>query len=369
MKRRVLAALTALTLTMVAFAGCGGDGGDSSTSGTTSETSAKSTSETSATSETGTTSESKEEEPSGELIQLDVAFMANYASLWQAATAAEKGYFEEEGLDVTLQMFQDGPTEIAAMESGSIDMAYIGPGAHKLAIQGQADIFCFSQLGNADCVMGLKSHGVNSLEDLKGKKVAYASGTSSETILTRALDSVGLTMDDIEAYDMEISNMVNAMLSGSIDACAPWSPSSTTILEQMGDDAQIFCTNTTFSDIAADAASWICSPGYADENKDTLVKFTRALYKAMDFGSQEANYDEVAQYVAKYCGTDVESAKKQTGDGDWLSSAEVVQGCEDGTIKGYYETQQKNFIAAGDVAEEVPVEDYVLFDIMLEAGK
>ena len=72
--------------------------------------------------------------------------------------------------------------------------------------------------------MGLKSHGVNSLEDLKGKKVAYASGTSSETILKRALNSVGLTMDDIEAYDMEVSNMVSAIVSGSIDACAPWSP-------------------------------------------------------------------------------------------------------------------------------------------------
>lgn len=365
MKRKALAALAALTLTMVSLAGCGGDGGSSNTSGSSSASSAKSTSESSAAS----SASSEEKTDTGEVKKMNVAFMANYASLWQAATAVEKGYFEEEGLDVTLQMFQDGPTEIAAMESGSIDVAYIGPGAHKLAIQGQADIFCFSQLGDADCVMGLKSHGVNSLEDLKGKKVAYASGTSSETILTRALDSVGLTMDDIEAYDMEISNMVNAMISGSIDACAPWSPSSTTIVEQMGDDAQIFCTNTTFSDIAADAASWICTPGYADENKDTLVKFTRALYKAMDFGSQEANYDEVAGYVAKYCGTDVESAKKQTGDGDWLSSEEVVKGCEDGTIKGYYETQQKNFIATGDVTEEVPVEDYVLFDIMLEAGK
>ena len=181
-----------------------------------------------------------------QVTHVNVAYMANYASLWQVATAINKGYFKDEGLDVQLYMFQDGPTEIASMESGSIDVAYIGPGAHKLCIKGQADIFCFSQLGNADCVMGLKSHGVNSLEDLKGKKVAYASGTSSETILKRALNSVGLTMDDIEAYDMEVSNMVSAIVSGSIDACAPWSPSSTTIANELGDDVQTFCTNTTF---------------------------------------------------------------------------------------------------------------------------
>ena len=66
--------------------------------------------------------------------------------------------------------------------------------------------------------MGLVSHGVESLEDLEGKTVGYASGTSSETILRRALASVGLTMDDIQAYDMEISNMISAMVSGSLDA-------------------------------------------------------------------------------------------------------------------------------------------------------
>ena len=167
-------------------------------------------------------------------------------------------------------MFQDGPTEIAAMESGSMDVAYIGPGAHTLAIQGNVDIFCFQQLGDADCVIGLKSHGVNSLEDLKGKKVAYASGTSSETILLRALESVGLTMKDIEPYNMEVTNMLSAMISGSIDACAPWSPNTKVITDEVGDDAQIFVSNVYFAEEAADPASWVCMPEYAEEEQKTF---------------------------------------------------------------------------------------------------
>lgn len=354
MKKRIMAVVVTAAMVMGALAGCG--------SSSTKETQAPAATE--AATETAT-----ETAASGDLTKVNVAYMANYASLWQLATAINKGYFEEEGLEVEPYMFQDGPTEISAMEGGSIDVAYIGPGAHKLCIKGQADIFCFSQLGNADCVMGLKSHGVNSLEDLKGKTVAYASGTSSETILKRALNSVGLTMDDITAMDMEVSNMANAVISGSVDACAPWSPTSTTIANELGDDVQTFCTNTTFSDIAADCASWICMPSYAEANKDTLVKFTRALYKAMDFGSKEENYDEVAGYVAEICGTDKESVVSQTGDGAWLDSATLLQYVGDGTIKGYYEVQQKNFIDNGDVESEVPVEDYVLFDVMEEAGK
>ena len=61
------------------------------------------------------------------------------------------------------------------MESGSIDYAYIGTGAHKLCVQGRADVICFAQLSNADAVIGNTDMGVNTVEDLKGKKVAYSS--------------------------------------------------------------------------------------------------------------------------------------------------------------------------------------------------
>ena len=354
MKKKFLAVMLMAAMVIAALSGC---------------TKSKSN-QTETASETESASENAEEETGyNEITQVRVAYMQNYASLWELATAINKGYFEEQGLDVKLYAFQDGPTEINSMESGSIDMAYIGPGAHKLCIQGQASIFCFSHLGNADCVMGLKSHGVNSLEDLKGKKVAYASGTASETILKRALTSVGLTMDDIEAYDMEVSNMVSAMVSGSVDACATWSPSSSSIVSELGDDAQIFCTNTTFSEEAADCEGWVCLPGYVEANKDILVRFTKALYKAMDYGSQESNYDEVAEYVAEICGTDKTAALDQTGDGAWLDSKTLLQYLEDGTLKHYYEVQQKNFLDAGDIDKEVPVEDYVLLDVMEEAGK
>lgn len=354
MKKRFFAAVLTAAMVIGALSGCG----------------QSKTQKTDTALETEIAAEASEEETGyNEITQVRVAYMQNYASLWEVATAINKGYFEEQGLDIKLYAFQDGPTEINAMESGSIDVAYIGPGAHKLCIQGQASIFCFSHLGNADCVMGLKSHGVNSLKDLKGKKVAYASGTASETILKRALSSVGLTMDDIEAYDMEVSNMVSAMVSGSVDACAAWSPSSSTIVSELGDDAQIFCTNTTFADEAAACEGWVCMPGYVEANSDILVRFTKALYEAMDYGSQEANYDEVAGYVAEICGTDKAAALEQTGDGAWLDSKTLLKYLEDGTLKHYYEVQQKNFIDAGDIDKEVPVEDYVLFDIMEEADK
>lgn len=144
-------------------------------------------------------------EPALDSVTLNIAYMPNYSSLVEVVTADQMGYFEEQGITVNLVEFADGPTIIAAMENGSIDIGYIGSGAHKLCINGRAKIFCFAHCGNGDAVMALKTHGIEKAEDLKGKVVGYASGTSSEAILNKTLASAGLTMDDITAMEMDAS--------------------------------------------------------------------------------------------------------------------------------------------------------------------
>ena len=113
--------------------------------------------------------------------ELNIAYMPNYGSLWAIINAIESGYLEEEGLDVNLICFEDGPTIIAALKSGAIDIGYIGHGAHKLCMQGDAKIFALSHISNADMVIG--GPQVNSIEELNGRKVAYCENTSSEDIL------------------------------------------------------------------------------------------------------------------------------------------------------------------------------------------
>lgn len=298
-------------------------------------------------------------------LTLEVAYMPNYGSLWAVTTAMEKGFFEEEGITVNLTSFQDGPTIIAAMESKSIDIGYIGQGAHKLCINGNAKIFALSHISNGDALIG--GPGIEKIEDLAGKKVAYSSGTSSEDILKNALAKANMTMDDIEAVEMEAANIVTAMLSGGVDACATWSPNSLKIMEE-GEGMTLLCDNKTFIDKTVSLASWIVTPAYAEENAEAIEKFTRALYKAMDYAA-DGNYDEVAQYVANVTKTDYDSVFAQRGDADWLTGKEVAAGAADGSVAAYYQLQQDNFIAAGAVEGPVALEDYIMFDNMKNAAK
>ena len=299
-----------------------------------------------------------------ETITLNVAYMANWGSLWAVATADAKGYFAEEGIEIKLTQFEDGPSEIAAMKQGSIDVAFIGPGAHKLCSKGEAQVFLMQHMGDGDCIIGLK--GITKLEDLRGKKVGYAAGTSSESILTTALASVGMTLEDVEALSMDASALTTAALSGQLDAVAAWSPMSLTILAQ-AENATDICSNVDF-DTMASPGSWVVNPDWAKEHSDVLVKFIRAMFKAMDFAAAATTDDavamEVAGYVAKIVGSDAETIVAQRYDGSWMTSTQVIEMINSGKLVAYYNAQQTNF---GDAAGPMKAEEFVLVDLMKSA--
>lgn len=359
MKNKVLSLLMVAAMTVGMLAGCG-----SKTDAPADNTTKEETPATEAVAEPATEEASESEIPT-ELEHIKVAYMPNYASLATIVAAEGTGAFEKYGFDVELVEFADGPTIISAMESGSIDYAYIGTGAHKLCIQGRADVICFAQLSNADAVIGNTDKGVNTVEDLKGKKVAYSSGTSSEEILKATLGKANLTLDDIEAVEMDASAITTAMVSGKVDACATWSPNTLTIYNELGDKAVELGANKDFTDTNVSVSSFIAMPDKVENNRDQVIRFVEAMYAGSDFRSTD--FDQNCQYAADLTGLSIDSMTGSKLDADWVDAATIHELANNGEMLKYYEIQQKNFLESGAVEEEVPVENYVHFDIMNEA--
>lgn len=299
-------------------------------------------------------------------VTLRIGYMPNYASLWGVLSAINQGCFEEEGITIVLSEFDNGPNEIAAMEGGSIDLAYIGVGAHRLCVLGSATIFAPSSVHVTDKIVVHPNSGIEKMEDLKGKTIAFNSGSSSETTFKRALAAAGLTEDDVKGYDMAIDNMVPAMVSGQVDAAVCWNPYSNQILQQVSGAKEI-----EFASGSTNISSWICLPKYAEENHDILVRFTRALFKGMDWGSKEENYNTVAELCAKQIKSNVESQLSQVGDAHWFNIDDIRTGMDEGTIEGYYASMQEEFIADGrlEAGDKKEVSDFVQLDVISEALK
>ena len=345
--KKLIALLLALVM-VFALAACGGEGETTTTEPPADDT----------------TPVDDTTPPEAESVTLNIGYMNNYGSLWALAAAQNLGYFEEEGITLELTSFDNGPNIIAAMENGTVNIGYIGDGAHSLCVQGNASIIALSHISNGDAVIG--GPEVKTIADLKGKTVAYSSGTTSENILIQALASEGMTMSDITAMDMDASAIVTAMLSGKVDACAIWSPNSTTVIDEL-EGATILADNVTFADSSIALSSWIAMPETVENESDVLVRFVRALFRGMDYAA-DGNYEEVAGWVAAILATDPNETYKEYTSGDWLTGEEVYNGIADGTVAGYYEFQQE-LMGTEKVPEPVPVENYVAFDIMTEAGE
>ena len=352
--KKLTALLLALVM-MMSLAACGESGGkESETPSTPVQESAAPESQT-------------PEEPTVDPVTLNIAYMPNYASLWGVLSADKQGYFAEEGITINLVEFPDGPSEVAAMESGEIDLAYIGKGAHRLCILGNAIIFAPSSVPPVDKVVCMPDSGIKSVEDLAGKTIAFNAGSSSETTFNNALTVAGLTRDDVDEYEMSIDNMVPAAVSGDIDAAVCWNPYSGQILKQVEGSYEI-----EFADGSTNISSWICLPKYAEENHDILVRFARALFKGMDWGSKEENYETVAQYCADQIKSNLESQLMQVGDAHWFNIADLTSGLTDGTVKGYYEGMQNDMVQGENITPEDAKDDvgeFVLFDVIEEALK
>lgn len=299
------------------------------------------------------------------LIKLKLGYMPNLISASLGAIGVEEGYFKDNGLDVELVKFTSGPPEFAAMAAGDLDAAIIGHGAHLLAIQGQAEIFYFECLGNSDKVMALKSSGVSSAADLKGKTIACVRGTSSEALLNLTLKQAGLTSRDVKIVSMDQNGAAAALIANQVDAAAIWSPLTVTVTKELGDKVVVVSSIGDYADIAPSPGSWIISEKTIKERPDVVKRLTKALLQASDFRAE--NIDIAAVYVARLIGTDASETMQEVQTAKWFTAREIYDVTKSGQLDTWYEAEQDLFIDDGKLEKRVPNETYFDKRFIIEA--
>src|SRR5690606_35130736 len=98
-------------------------------------------------------------------------------------------------------------------------------------------------------VVARKSAGINSMADLKGKRVATIAVTSSGYFLERMLRSAGLSFDDIEAVAVSpLSTMPEALARREVDAVVIWEPYSENAVQAREGDVVEFANPELYSE-------------------------------------------------------------------------------------------------------------------------
>ena len=86
-------------------------------------------------------------------------------------------------------------------------------------------------------VVARRSAGIESVADLKGKKVATIAQTSAGNFTRMMLEKEGLSFDDIEDVSIvPLAGMTEALARGEVDAVVIWEPESENSAQVLGDD-------------------------------------------------------------------------------------------------------------------------------------
>jgi len=155
------------------------------------------------------------------LTKMSVVYSAlspSYLALW---AAKDGGLFQQNGLDVDMQLTGGGSPAMAVFLSGQADI-FQAAGSDLLgAVAGGSDIVVTATT-SAVYPFKIEVHpSIKTPADLKGKKIGITSiGDTSDAALHLALPKIGLDPDkDVTAVAVGSSqNTVSAMLSGALDA-------------------------------------------------------------------------------------------------------------------------------------------------------
>lgn len=206
----------------------------------------------------------------------------------------EGGFFERNGLDVTVNTGPSGSAMVAFLIGDQVNAAFgaeqAGVSAHirdpnvVVVAEGTALLRWISVLGR----------NVENMEALKGKKVGVARGTGSETFWLSVVAKQGLNPADYTIVNVEAPEMVAALERGNIDAFAVWEPWPTRALRAIP-GTKILLNNESIQIVR----NFIyMNKAWAEANREATTRFLRALVQATAF--LESNKVEAAQQVARF---------------------------------------------------------------------
>jgi NitT/TauT family transport system substrate-binding protein len=139
--------------------------------------------------------------------------------------AKEQGLFEKNGLQVELVDFIEDKEVNAAFASGQMDAANLATHtAIKLFASGVKLKIVLLEDASYEADAILAPSAVASIADLRGKKIAYEEGTTSDLLLNYALMNNGMSVQDIEPIFMPASDAGATLIAGQVDVAVTYEP-------------------------------------------------------------------------------------------------------------------------------------------------
>lgn len=227
---------------------------------------------------------------------------SNWAGWWPWAIAEQEGLFAANNVNVEMRWFDGYVESMEAFAGGQLDgncqtlndtISFAADAA-----DGEVAVLVNDNSAGNDKI--IVTEDINSVEDLKGKKVAIEEGVVDDFLLSLALDEAGMSRDDVEIVPLETGAAAAAFAAGQADAVGAFPPFWLTALERPGSKELI--TSNDFPGAIPDLL--VMSQKIIDERPEDVQAIVKTWFDTLAF--MEENPEKSDEIMAARADVTVE---------------------------------------------------------------
>ena len=217
----------------------------------------------------------------------------NNDSIWMAL---EKGFYQQEGLDVAYRLFPSGTTAFQAFQTGQGDIVMTGdlPSVqYFFRVKGDYRTIAVIER-DAKGYVAVAQKSITRPQDLLGKTVATRVGSTGSWFISEYLSKNGVDTSKVAVKNLDTQVLPTALCGGEIAAFFIWQPVGSRTLEICPDKAHYLTDASGYIQgylVAGARPDWLASP----VGRDTAVRWLRATMKGRDVA--EKDFAAVAAYA------------------------------------------------------------------------
>ena len=212
--------------------------------------------------------------------------------VWQAPQAIftianERGFYREEGLDVSIDRGYGGMDNAAALASGNYEFVFGDMGNVVLFNAKSPERKLISVLTIYDAYLGAvitrAGNGITKPKDLEGKVIGAPLTTGGRTMFPAFANANGVDDSKVQWQTIGIQLQDQQFAQGQFDAIASFTTTSLLNLKQLGVPREKL-TLFNFADYGVDlyGSGLVTRAEYADKNAETTRKFVKATIRGIN---------------------------------------------------------------------------------------
>lgn len=231
----------------------------------------------------------------------------NNDSVWMAL---QKGFYKDEGLDVTYRLYPSGTTAFQSFQSGQGDIVMTGdlPSVqYFFRVKGDYRTIAAIERDSKGYV-AVAGKDIKTPQDLAGKTIATRVGSTGSWFISEYLMENHVDPKTVKVINLDTQVLPAALCGGQIAAFFIWQPVGSRTLEICPDKAHYLSDATGYIQgylVAGARPAWLASP----QGKDIATRWLRATIKGRDVAAKD--FEDVAAYAAAKFGLSEKATRDQ----------------------------------------------------------